>query len=170
MADAFSPLTARIDQYATALRLTGGSAATFERKVGPVLKKEVQIAAVAAFGADLKPFKNKGVKAGFGYDTEPVGNGVRIVLKLRPQGVWAFGEHGAAPHLIGGGRRKKGGSFKGGYVKAATAAHPVRGPVLHPGTDGKRAIKYAFKRVRQAQHDAVRAGVHAVIQEVKRSG
>jgi len=168
MADAFSPVTARIDQYATALRLTGASAQTFERKVGPVLKKEVQIAAVAAFGADLKPWKNKNVKAGFGYDREPSPRGLKIVVKLRPQGVWAFGEHGAAPHLIGGGRRKKGGSFKGGYVKAAGAAHPVRGPVLHPGTAGVGAIRYAFKLVRTVQRAAVKAGIIAVIEQARR--
>ena len=161
MADAFSPVTARIDQYATALRLTGASAQTFERKVGPVLKKEVQIAAVAAFGADLKPWKNKNVRAGFGYDSEQTGHGLRMEWKLRPVGVWVFGERGAGPHLIGA---------KGRFVKGPGYAHPVRGPVKHPGSTGKGAIKYAFKRVRTHQLAAARAGIAAVLAEVTHSG
>jgi len=157
MADAFAPLTARINQYRTALSLTGQSADTFERVVGPRLKKEVQTAAVAGFGADLRPFTNKPLRAGHGYDSEQTGHGLRMVWKLRPTGVWVFGEHGARPHLIGS---------KAGFVKGGGYAHPVRGPVKHPGSTGKGAIRYAFKRVRTNQYEAARAGIRAVLAQV----
>jgi len=161
MADAFAPLTARINQYRTALSLTGPAAATFERTVGPRLKKEVQIAAVAGFGADLRPFSNNPVRASHGYDSEQTGHGLRMEWKLRPVGVWVFGERGAGPHLIGA---------KGRFVKGPGYAHPVRGPVKHPGSTGKGAIKYAFKRVRTHQLAAARAGIAAVLAEVTHSG
>jgi len=160
MADALAPLTRRVERYKTALSLTGASAQTFERVVGPRLKKEVQTAAVAGFGADLKPFSSKSVRASHGYDSEQTGHGLRMVFKLRPVGVWVFGEHGAGPHLIG----------KGGFVKGSGYAHPVRGPVKHPGSTGKRAIKYAFKRVRTHQLEAARAGISAVLAQAAGNG
>ena len=47
-------------------------------------------------------------------------------------------------------------------------AHPVKGPVAHPGTRGKGAIRYVFKRVRRAQRDACLAGIRAVLEEARR--
>ena len=164
--DAFAPVTARLDRYATALRLHGPAGATFERVAGPILKKETAKAAKAAFGSDLKPWKNKTVKAGFGYDRVELREGLRIVIKLRPQGVWAFGEHGAKPHRIGGAKGKgKRRTVK--FVKGADYAHPARG-VDHPGSTGKGAIRYVFKLVRAAQTDAAAKGVAAVLEEAGR--
>jgi hypothetical protein len=174
--DRLRVLTRTLDGYSRALRLEGADADRYSRIVGPRLKNEVGAAARAAFGSDLKPWTGKGAKAGFGYDVEPASNGVRIVFKLRPAGVWAFGESGAGPHLIGGGRnyrrgtRPARGKTKGAtvrYVKAAGYGHPVLAPVLHPGTKGRGAIRYAFKRVRQEQRDAVKAGLSAVLEGVR---
>ena len=161
MADAFAPLTARIEQYATALALTGASAQTFQRVAGPILEKEAKAAAVTAFGSDLRPFKNRNVRADVAYDGESTGHGRRVDVGLRPAGVWVFGEEGAGPHLIG---------TKGKFVKAAGAAHPVRGPVRHPGTDGNEAITRATRRVHAVAVKAVAAGIHAVIGEVRSRG
>jgi hypothetical protein len=128
----------------------------------------VVTAARAAFGADLKPWKGKAVKAGVGYDVAEISVGVRLEFKLRPAGVWAFGENGAKAHMIGTGRKKgvKRGAAR--YVKGAGYAHPVRAPIKHPGSAGKGAIRYAFKRVRKAQGAAVRAGVLAVWKDAQR--
>ena len=166
MADAFAPVTGRLDRYATALTLHGPAGATFERVAGPILKEQTATAARAAFGTDLKPWKNKTVRAGYGYDRQEIFRGLRIVIKLRPQGVWAFGEHGAEPHRIGG-TKGKGKRRKVTFVKGAKYGHPVRG-VDHPGSTGKGAIRYVFKLVRTAQADAARQGVTAVLDEAGR--
>lgn len=181
MADRLRVVTARMAALQRVVALEGPDAERFSRTVGPVLKREVAIAARAAFGSDLRPFARKGARAGFGYDLESAPRGVRLVFKLRPAGVWAFGESGAGEHLVGGGRNfRRGASYRSSnraraknagrnvrYVKGAGYAHPVQGPVLHPGTKGKGAIRYAFKRVRQAQRDAVADGIRAVIATVE---
>lgn len=171
MTDRLAAVTAKIERARSALALEAGAAATFERVAGPPLKRCGQDAARAAFGSDLKAFAKKGPRAAVGYDVEQDPGRVRMVIKLRPPGIWAFGEHGAAGHLIGGGRNFRRSSSsrrptRGQYVKAAGYPHPVRGPIAHPGTTGKGAIRYAFKLVRTAQRDAVLAGVRAVLKEV----
>lgn len=181
MADRLRVVTARIVALSRVLELDGPDADRFARTAGPRLKDEVATAARAAFGSDLKPFERKGARAGYGYDVDRAPRGVRLTFKLRPGGVWAFGEHGAGPHLIGGGRNfRRGTNYRSAnraraktqgrnvkYVKGAGYAHPVRAPILHPGTKGKGAIRYAFKRVRQAQRDAVADGIRAVIRTVE---
>lgn len=72
------------------------------------LKAEALKAAKYAFGDDLKPFKNKGVKAR-AYDVieyDPrggasVGNRFILNIYLRPAEIWAIGEWGTADHLVG---------------------------------------------------------------------
>lgn len=169
MADRLEQLTSRMSRTAVALRLDGAAGARFERVAGPILKAEVNTAAVAAFGSDLKPWTKKGPRASFGYDLEGRPTGAAIVVKLRG-GAWPFGEAGAGPHLVGIKRVGKKGRIKAGYIAAAGYKHPVRGPVLHPGVKGRGAIRYVFKRVRTAQRDAVAAGIHAVLEEVRRGG
>lgn len=175
MADRLQLVTFRVRAYSRALALEGSDAARFERVAGPILKREVEIAAKAAFGADLKPWNsNPGPRATFGYDLEPAAHGVTIMLKLRG-GAWPFGEHGALPHLIGAGKGRAAKSTsrvlkaKGRrpvYLRGDAYGHPVLGPIIHPGTKGVGAIRYAYKRVRQAQRDAVAAGISAVLESV----
>lgn len=176
MTDRLSPVTRRMGNYARAIRLEGAAGATFERVAGPPLKKEIQTAAVAAFGPDLKPWTGRGPKATFGYDLTRGKRGARLEFKLRG-GAWPYGEHGALPHLIGGGKnyarvnrstKRPTSSSRRRYVLAAGYKHPVQAPIYHPGTPGKKAIRYAFKRVRRAQADAVRAGVLAALKEADR--
>jgi hypothetical protein len=179
--DRLQQFTRRVDRCSRALELTGPDADRFARTAGPVLKGEILTAATAAFGSDRRPWKNKSVTANTGYDVEPAqsGRGVRLSFKLRPAGVWVFGEQGAAEHLIGGGRNyKRGASYRAKskkapksnrtYVAAAGYRHPVQAPVLHPGTPGKKAIRYAFKRFRQAQGAAAQAGIVAVVRDAVR--
>lgn len=169
MGDKLAPATRRLDDTVRALSLAGSAGQRFERVAGPMLKREVEIAAKAAFGTDLRPWNGKGVKAGYGYDLDQRSTGVVLVIKLRPAGVWAFGEHGARPHLIGirrtGGRNRK---IKRAYLMFAGGRHPVLGPVAHPGTKGRGAIRYVFRRVRRAQTAAVRAGITAALEVVAR--
>lgn len=182
--DRLAPVTRRMIAVAAASRLEGPDAATFERVAGPILKPEVQAAATAAFGADLKPWgTNRGPKATFGYDmTRGTSGRPRLEFKLRG-GAWLYGEHGAQPHLIGTGRgaeyrrvnrRTKTGKVPKGtrrrYVKGAGYKHPVQAPIFHPGTKGRRAIRYVFKRVRAKQQEAVAAGMRAVLAEAVRRG
>lgn len=177
MADRLAPFTARVDRCARALELNGADADTFARVAGPDLKNELLEAGRAAFGADLKPWKNKGARASTGYDVDTTGRGVTLTFKLRPAGVWVFGEQGAGPHLIGGGRNYRRGTRPSTsrrrtskastrrYVKGAGYRYFVAVSVLHPGTKGKKAIKYAFKRFRTTQRAAAEAGVRAVIRK-----
>lgn len=179
--DRLRVLTRTLDGYSRALRLDGPDAEKYARVTGPRLKREVESAARAAFGNDLKPWAKKSVRARYGYDVKTGSAGVLLEFNLRPAGVWAFGESGAGPHLIGGGRNfRRGAGYRssnrarartgGGnrkYVKAAGYGHPVLAPVLHPGTKGVGAIRYAFKRVRAEQRDAVKAGLSAVLEGVR---
>jgi hypothetical protein len=177
MADRFASFTRRVDRCARALELTGPDADRFAHVAGPPLKAEIMVAARAAFGTDLRPWNGKAVRASTGYDVVQARNGVRLEFKLRPAGVWVFGEQGSKPHLIGGGRNyKRGAGYQARrnsarnvrYLAAAGYKHPVQAPILHPGHRGRRAIRYAFKRFRNAQADAARAGVTAVIRQATR--
>ena len=54
-------------------------------------------------------------------------------IALRPAGLWSLAVGGAAPHLVGGGRRRG-----GGRQRLVIGARVVTGPVKHKGTKGKR--------------------------------
>lgn len=171
--DRLAPITGKVDRYRRALELSGSDARRFADVTGPALKAEVMTAATAAAGSDLRPFKNKTGRLGVGYDLEDMTDGVRLVFKLRPSGLWAMAEQGAKPHVIGGGRayRRGGKMTKTGrqrsYVRGAGYSHPVQAPVWHPGSKGKAGIRYAFKRVRRAQRAATVDGVLAVWRSVR---
>lgn len=138
----------------------------FGHDVAKPLKAQLASATAKKFGADRRPFKNKSVKAGFGYEIETTP--FAVVFELRPGPIWAFGEYGAKPHLIGAPKGARSGSQiarkqkRTGYktsggkkaIKAPGYAHPVQGPIYHPGTGYWGAIAYAFKVVRDAQEDA----------------
>lgn len=68
------------------------------------LKIEALQAAREIFGSDLKPFKNKGLKARVFDEIEfgPDGSN-RFILNiyLKPAEAWAIGEYGTRDHLIG---------------------------------------------------------------------
>jgi hypothetical protein len=54
-------------------------------------------------------------------------------IELRPAGLWSLAVGGAAPHLVGTGRRRG-----GGRQRVVIKGRVVTGPVKHPGTKGKR--------------------------------
>lgn len=149
------------------------------------LKKEALQAAREVFGPDLKPFRNKGLKARVWDEVEhapPSIGGGRFILHLylKPAEAWAVGEYGTRDHLIGmpagsGSRRASGPSNRTAFGELTATAkrvgrqrkirpvflrapgymHPVRGPIVVKGTPPKGLIRYAFKRVRNAQQEIV---------------
>jgi hypothetical protein len=88
-------------------------------------------------------------------------SGARAFLYATPPGVWSWLESGTQPHLIGKGKvRGRGAKRKmtNTFLKGAAFEHPVRGPVLHPGTHGKQAWSRAVAEFRVQSHElAVKA-------------
>jgi hypothetical protein len=52
-----------------------------------------------------------------------------LFVEGTPRAQWTWLEEGTKPHMVG--RRTR-------FLKGAGYAHPVRGPVRHPGSKGKR--------------------------------
>jgi hypothetical protein len=80
----------------------------FAIAIAKPLKAEALKAAKYAFGEDLKPFKNRAVKARvfdvIEYDPRGgtgVGNRFILNIFLRPAEIWAVGEWGTSDHLVG---------------------------------------------------------------------
>jgi len=88
----------------------------------------------------------KGARLGMGYDLAQQGR--TVIMKLRPGGPWALAEKGAKPHTIP--RATRGRGRRGvRYVYGPSYAHPVRGPIEHPGAPAKRAITRVWLQVGQ---------------------
>jgi hypothetical protein len=167
---AVAQLTSRVDKLSAALKLDGPSAATMVRTIGPPLKADLLAVAARAFGTDLKPFAAKNVKANVGYDEiAPVpGCAWAIGFKLRPVGVWVFGQYGAPHAYLIGVAKGRGKKKRPTTLQAKGYAHPVRGPILHPPIRGRRAIDGAYRAIRSRQTELVRKGFDAVLEEVWR--
>lgn len=76
----------------------------FSIAIAKPLKAEALTAARIVLGNDLKPFKNKGLKARVWDEIEfgPDGSNRFILnINLVPTEAWAVGEYGTADHLIG---------------------------------------------------------------------
>jgi len=76
----------------------------FSIAIAKPLKAEALTAARIVLGADLKPFKNKGLRARVWDEIEfgPDGSNRFILnINLVPTEAWAVGEYGTADHLIG---------------------------------------------------------------------
>ena len=102
---------------------------------GAKLAKELQLAAGAQMsGGDLvlSHVGKKGKKLSVGYDVQ--GSGSLTIATVQARGPWPIVNNKTSAHLIGVGRRKV---KKQGYLMAPGAAHPVLGPIAHPGTKGK---------------------------------
>jgi hypothetical protein len=101
-------------------------------------------------GGDLRLSRwgKRGLKLGAGFDVRGTTNATAL-LRARPQGPWKVlevGTQSAGGYLIGAGRsrsntaksRARGyrtGSQK--FLKGREYAHPVRGPIVHPGVKPK---------------------------------
>jgi hypothetical protein len=158
----------------------------FAIAIAKPLKGEALAAARVVFGNDLKPFSNRPVKARV-FDEIDYGPGSadnRFILHifLRPAEIWGLGEYGTYDHIVGmpggvKGRRQQSSARLSSFgkleqtrkrlrtnrkttpvfLKAPGYAHPVRGPIFVKGIPGKGLIRYAFKRVREAQGTVVAA-------------
>jgi hypothetical protein len=82
-------------------------------------------------------------------------------LHAFPPGPWAWIESGTTAHLIGKGKIRGRGlkrKMAAQYVMGGGFDHPVRGPVLHPGSRGKQAWTRAVVEFHaQARVAAVKA-------------
>jgi hypothetical protein len=156
MADRLAALTGRVDRLAIALDPSPRAARLLVDVAAPPLQVEIDRIARDAFGSDLRAFKGDNTKATAKVVTRTNPNGLRMTFELRPARAWQYAQKGAGRHLVGD---------QGDYVKAARAAHPVRGPVVHPGTKGRRTITRTRERIRDGARDAVLDGIRAVIRE-----
>lgn len=101
------PLQVKIGNILKGAKFEDKSAATaFAVPIARTLKAEVLIAAIAVFGADLKPFANKGVKVRAYDEIEyekptATGGGFNLYIFLKPGELWAIGQWGTYDHLIG---------------------------------------------------------------------
>lgn len=128
-----------------------------------IFKDGVLSEAKQVVGGDLRMsnFGKRGVRLGAGFDVKGGVNAVAL-LKARPQGPWKILEYGAGPHLVGLGKagrtesvRSKGRAYrkaKAKYLYGQGYAHPVRGPVAHPGS---KAFKVWSRGVTTRQPRAV---------------
>jgi hypothetical protein len=100
-----------------------------------VYKERALLSAARDTGGDLRLSKwgRRGIKLGVGYDVRGYENATAII-KARPAGPWKVMEYGAAPHVIGPKRRRRG---RGGSFLSFGPDEVRRGPVQHPGTPGK---------------------------------
>jgi hypothetical protein len=83
-------------------------------------------------------------------------------LKPKPAGAWKIAESGARAHLIGIAAKARRGSRATGFIYAGGYAHPVRGPVAHPGARGRllwtRTVKAAERAVPPVFNQVMIAG------------
>lgn len=148
------------------------------------LKAEAMKAVAKVYGPDLRPFKDKKVKARAYDEIEyapptATGGGFKLHIFLKPGEIWAVGEWGTYDHLIGmpkgssGAKAKRSNSNLSAFgqlqqaakvkkkkqtpvfIKAPGYAHPVRGPIVVRGMPPRGLIKYAFKLMRSAQGEVV---------------
>ena len=180
------PLSVSIGRMINGAKLANtAEAERFALKVAKPLKAEALKAAAKVFGSDLKPFKNRNVRARV-FDeiiyTKPTASqfsGFKLIIFLKPAEIWAVGEWGTYDHLVGmpkgygAGRSMNNGYTSFGQLNATAKRvskkkkakpvflnapgymHPVRGPIVVKGIEGRGAIKYAFKLVRQAETEVV---------------
>lgn len=149
-------LTAKTQRLAAALALDGPARRLLADAVVDPTVVALQTVARNAFGSDMRPFKDRPYTATVRADVEPTPAGAAINFRLGPVGFWVMGQYGARPHPIPA-------RHPGGRLKSSSHPHPVRAPINHPGTRGKRAIDGAWKAVRRAQTDLVPPAVDRIV-------
>lgn len=132
-------------------------ATAFAVPIARVLKAEALKAAIAVFGADLKPFSNKAAKVRVYDEIEyekphAYGGGFKLHLFLKPGELWAIGEWGTYDHLIGmpkgyGSGRSTGGKAQlsaFGQIEAQRKRQrriQTRADRAYKTVNGKKALK-----------------------------
>jgi hypothetical protein len=136
--------------------LTAGAVTIIDRVVAKPIHNDIDLVADHAFGRDGTPFKDRPYRVTVRDETVATATGFEVRFKLAPKGFWVMGQYGAEPHLIDS---KK----TGGRLKSRSAAHPVRGPIKHPGSRGKGAIDGAWAVIRQGQANLIPAAVDEIM-------
>lgn len=77
-------------------------------------------------------------------------SGDALIVSGTPAGPWVWIQSGTRPHQIG--RPGRGGPR---FLKASTYAHPVIGPVPHPGSTGRQAWTRAVETFRNEYPELV---------------
>lgn len=104
---------------------------------------ELKASVLAVSPARLRNVGKSGAKLGV---STSVTGGATPTATGKATGPWPIIENDTPQHLIGIGKsgRKRArvtisnGAAIGGYLHAAGYNHPVRGPIVHPGTKGKQ--------------------------------
>lgn len=96
---------------------------------------------------------------------EGSGSTARAFVRPSPLGIWVWLESGTAEHEIGARKARRGGgsSRTAKYLKAPGAAHPIRAPITHPGSPGKRVWTRAIATFRAEASDFLVTDLREVI-------
>ena len=159
------------DQMAAAMRQAGEAMGKAQAKAVRDASAKLQQAVKAIAPARLSHVGKNG--AALGISTKASGD----QATGKATGPWGIIEYDTPTHLIGIGRSRTGrrgkarkrakvtissGAAVGGILHGAGYAHPVRGPIVHPGTKGK----LVFHKGVAAGHPAAVAVLHKTSFEV----
>jgi hypothetical protein len=86
-------------------------------------------------------------------------SGDALIVNGTPAGPWVWIQSGTRPHEIG--KPGRGGPT---FLKASAYAHPVRGPVMHHGSTGRRAWTRAVETFRDEYPELVAEEVRKAVQ------
>lgn len=93
---------------------------------------------VVGGGATMRMHGRRGKRVPIKLGTRWNRSGNSVFINGTPAGPWVWIESGTRPHEVGRPRR---GTVT--YLKGPTYDHPVKGPVMHPGSTGRRAWSIA---------------------------
>lgn len=88
---------------------------------------------VVGAGATMRLHGRRGRRVPVKLRTRSNRSGDSVYINGSPAGPWVWIESGTKPHEIG--RRRRGVT----YLKGPRYAHPIKGPIIHPGSTGRRA-------------------------------
>lgn len=147
-------LTTRIGDIADRLDMSTGPGADALRRhyIEPTMR-ELDAVVKRSFGNDRRPFKGKNYEATTDYVL--TAGPTTIAFRLGPKGFWVFGQYGAPPHMIPVHDKQR--------LHGSAFSHPVRGPIHHPGSKGKKAIDAAWRVIHHDRHARITAVVDELV-------
>jgi len=130
-----SELAAKLQKATQAIGKANRSAV---QAAAQTYKDNLLLQAARDTGGDLRLSRwgRRGLRLGVWYDVKGYENATALI-KARPAGPWKVMEYGAAPHQIAPRRRRGRGRRSGGGALAFPDGNVRRGPVQHPGSQGK---------------------------------